>query len=80
MKAMALRIPDGLAVSCRKTPQRVALLAKELNHPGEPAILLALPPPARRFAEHSKECDPPYLFNNPLATDPYWHGRKPVDF
>ena len=26
MKAMALRIPDGLAVSCRKTPQRTAWL------------------------------------------------------
>jgi hypothetical protein len=23
---------------------------------------------------------PPYLFNNPLAIDPYQHGRKPVDF
>ena len=28
MKAMALRIPDGLAVSCRKTPQRVAWLER----------------------------------------------------
>ena len=28
MKTMALRIPDGLAVSCRKTPQRVAWLER----------------------------------------------------
>ena len=28
MKAVALRIPDGLAVSCRKTPQRVAWLER----------------------------------------------------
>src|SRR6266576_5284541 len=28
MKAMTLRIPDGLAVSCRKTPQRAAWLER----------------------------------------------------
>ena len=28
MKAMALRIPDGLAVSCCKAPQRIAWLER----------------------------------------------------